>query len=78
MTPNGCAFDYESMRLPASVLDINMKSHQQELRKVHDIPNYNPELYRTERVFFTVRDGTKVPVSLLMKKVRSWTAQRHY
>ncbi|MGZ3816740.1 MAG: prolyl oligopeptidase family serine peptidase, partial [Bdellovibrio sp.] len=27
-----------------------------------------PELYKTERVFLTVRDGTKVPVSLIMKK----------
>lgn len=61
-------FDYESMRLPPSVYDINMKTHKQELRKTHEVPNYNADLYRTERVFFTVRDGTKVPVSLIMKK----------
>lgn len=61
-------FDYESMRRPPSVFDINMKTHQQVLKKTHEVPNYNPELYRTERIFITARDGTQVPVSLLMKK----------
>ncbi|WP_413943291.1 S9 family peptidase [Bdellovibrio sp. HCB-162] len=61
-------FDYESMRRPPSVYDINMKTHQQELKKTHEVPNYDANLYRTERVFFTVRDGTQVPVSLIMKR----------
>ena len=61
-------FNFESMRRPPSIFDINMKSHEQVLKKTHEVPNYNPELYKTERIFITVRDGTKVPVSLLMKK----------
>lgn len=61
-------FDYESMRLPPSVYDFNMKSHQQVLKKIHEVPNYNPEKYKTARVFVPVRDGTKVPVSLIMPK----------
>ncbi|MBO9665646.1 MAG: S9 family peptidase, partial [Bdellovibrio sp.] len=61
-------FDYESMRLPASIIDINMKTHEQVLKKTHEVPNFNANLYRTERIFITARDGTKVPVSLLMKK----------
>ncbi len=61
-------FDYESMRLPPSNYDINMRTHHQELIKRHEVPNFNAELYKTERVFFTVRDGTQVPVSLIMKK----------
>ncbi|WII72842.1 S9 family peptidase [Bdellovibrio sp. 22V] len=61
-------YNYESMRLPPSVYDFNMKTHLQELKKVREVPNYNPELYKTERMFFTARDGTKVPVSMVMKK----------
>lgn len=61
-------FDYESMRLPPSVYDFNMTTHQQVLKKTHEVPNYDSNIYRTERVFFTVRDGTKVPVSLILKK----------
>lgn len=61
-------FEYESMRLPPSIYDINMVTHQQELKKTHEVPNYNPELYKTERIFITARDGTKVPVSMVMKK----------
>ncbi|MGE5085590.1 MAG: S9 family peptidase, partial [Bacillota bacterium] len=61
-------FNFESMRRPPSIVDINMRTHEQVLKKTHEVPNYNPELYKTERIFITVRDGTKVPVSLLMKK----------
>lgn len=61
-------YEYQSMRLPLSTFDINMVTHKQELKKTKEVPNYNPELYKAERVFITARDGTKVPVSLLMKK----------
>lgn len=61
-------YNYESMRLSSSEYDLNMKTHQQVLVKREEVPNYNEDLYRTERVFITVRDGTKVPVSLIMKK----------
>lgn len=61
-------YNYESMRLPDSVYEINVKTKQQVLKKTKEIPNYNADLYKTERVFLTVRDGTKVPVSLIMKK----------
>lgn len=61
-------FNYESMRLPDSIYEINVKTKKQVLKKTKEVPNYNADLYKTERVFLTVRDGTKVPVSLIMKK----------
>lgn len=61
-------YNYESMRLPDSVYEINVKTKKQVLKKTKEIPNYHADLYKTERVFLTVRDGTKVPVSLIMKK----------
>ncbi|MGZ6411839.1 MAG: S9 family peptidase [Bdellovibrio sp.] len=61
-------FSYQSLRIPDSVYEINVKTKEQVLKKTKEIPNYNANLYATERVFLTVRDGTKVPVSLIMKK----------
>lgn len=61
-------YNYESMRLPKSIYEINVKTKQQVLKKTKVVPNYNADLYRAERVFLTARDGTKVPVSLLMQK----------
>jgi len=61
-------YEYESMRLPESVYDFNMKDHTQELKKVREVPNYNADLYKTERIFVTARDGAKIPVSLIMRK----------
>lgn len=61
-------YNYESMRLPASVYDLNVKTKEQVLKKTKEVPNYNADLYHTERVFLTVRDGTKVPISMIMKK----------
>lgn len=61
-------YEYESMRLPASVYDFNMKDHTQVLMKTQQVPNYNAELYKTERIFVKARDGVLVPVSLIMKK----------
>ncbi|MFS4458263.1 S9 family peptidase [Bdellovibrio sp. HCB2-146] len=61
-------FEYESMRQPPSVYDLHLKTHAQELKKQKEVPNYDPELYRTERLFIKVRDGAEVPVSLVMKK----------
>lgn len=61
-------FDYESMRLPDSVYDMNLNTHEQVLKKTREVPNFNPELYKTERIFIQARDGAQVPISLLMKK----------
>lgn len=68
-------YEYESMRLPESTYDLNMKTHALELKRTKEVPNYNPDLYRTERIFIPARDGTQVPVSLLMKKDHKNTAQ---
>lgn len=61
-------YDYESMRQPETTYDYNMTTKNQVLVKSKEIPTYNPELYVTDRIFVTGRDGAQVPVSLLMKK----------
>jgi oligopeptidase B len=61
-------FEYESMRQPPSVFDMKFADHTQELKKQKPVPNYDPELYKTERIFIKARNGAQVPVSLVMKK----------
>lgn len=61
-------FNYQSLRRPASIYDFNFKTKGQVLVKTQEVPNYNPDLYKAERIFIKARDGAQIPVSLLMKK----------
>jgi oligopeptidase B len=61
-------YDYESMRIPETTFDFDMKKLTSQRLKTREVPTYNQELYRTERIWVQGRDGTKIPVSLLMRK----------
>jgi oligopeptidase B len=62
---------YESMVTPDSVYDYDVGTGKLELLKQQEIPSgYDASLYTTERVMITARDGTQVPVSILMRKDR--------
>ncbi len=62
---------YESMVTPDSVYDYHLASGDLELLKQQEIPSgYDPSLYTTERVTVEARDGTMVPVSVVMRKDR--------
>ena len=62
---------YESMVSPASVLDYHLADKRLEVLKVQEIPSgYDATLYRTERLEITARDGTAIPVSVVMRRDR--------
>ncbi len=62
---------YQSMVTPDSVYDYHVASGELELLKQQEIPSgYDPSLYVTERLEIEARDGTKVPVSVVMRKDR--------
>ncbi len=61
-------YNYQSLRIPSSIYYYDIKSKKSEFVHRQEVPNYDPEKYKTERVFIKVRDGAEVPVSLLMKK----------
>jgi oligopeptidase B len=62
---------YESMVTPDSVYDYHLASRTLELLKQQEIPSgYDASLYTTERVMIEARDGTMVPVSVVMRKDR--------
>ena len=62
---------YESMVSPASTYDYHVAERRLELRKVQEIPSgYDASLYTTERLEIPARDGTLIPVSVVMRKDR--------
>ncbi|AWW73431.1 S9 family peptidase [Erythrobacter sp. KY5] len=62
---------YESMITPDTVLDYDVATKTLTTLKTQEIPSgYNPTQYVTERVEIQARDGTMVPVSIVMRKDR--------
>ncbi|MDE2682933.1 MAG: S9 family peptidase [Chloroflexota bacterium] len=62
-------FGYTSMKTPAAVYDYDMATQERILRKQQEIPSgYDGNEYETRRVWATARDGTAVPISLLMRR----------
>ena len=63
---------YESMVSPATVYDYDVASHALSPLKVQEIPSgYDAALYVTERLEIAARDGTLVPVSVMMRRDRT-------
>lgn len=62
-------YSYTSLTTPSSTFDYNMNTESIELKKQQTVlGDFNKENYISERVFVTVRDGAKVPVSIVYKK----------
>ena len=60
---------FTSMTTPGTTYDYNMNSKQLELLKRQEVVGkFNPEDYQSERLDLEVRDGVKVPVSMVYKK----------
>ncbi|MEL7198062.1 MAG: S9 family peptidase [Pseudomonadota bacterium] len=69
---------YESMVTPDSVYDYDVATGALELLKQQEIPSgYDKSLYVTERLEIEARDGTMVPVSIVMRKDREELLTQH-
>ncbi len=69
---------YESMVSPATVYDYDVAGRSLEVLKVQELPSgYDASLYVTERLEIAGRDGTLVPVSVVMRKDRAATGPLH-
>ncbi len=63
---------YQSMVTPATVYDYDVGTGGLETLKTQEIPSgYDPSLYVSERLTVQARDGTMVPVSIVMRKDRA-------
>ena len=61
-------FSYESFVTPPSVFDYDVKTRQRELLKQQPVlGGYDPSKYRSERLYATAKDGTRVPISIVYR-----------
>lgn len=63
-------FGYTSMTTPSSTYDHNMRTGERILLKQQEVvdANFSPDNYTSERLMVEVRDGVKVPVSMVYRK----------
>ncbi len=63
-------YGYQSLAVPSSVIDFNMKTKEKEVLKEQEVlgGKFDKNNYTEERVWATAEDGTKVPISMVYKK----------
>ena len=61
---------YNSMAIPSSVVDFNMKTKAKEIKKEQEVlgGKFIKENYLEKRIWATARDGVKVPMSIVYHK----------
>ncbi|MBO6674977.1 MAG: S9 family peptidase [Rhizobiales bacterium] len=61
-------FSYSSPTTPQSTVDVNLKTGEQAVRKVQEVPSgHDPADYRVRRLFATAEDGAEVPITVLSR-----------
>ena len=70
MIRTNCVIITVRLITPASVYDYNHGTQSQKtlMKQQEVVGGYNPDDYVTERLYATATDGTKIPVSLCIKK----------
>jgi len=59
-------YRYQSLVTPASVFDYDMNTRKSTLLKETEVPGgFNKKNYKSERLFATATDGTKIPLSVV-------------
>jgi oligopeptidase B len=62
-------YNYQSLVTPSSIFDYNMNTRQATLLKETEVPGgFNKNNYKSERLFATAVDGTKIPLSVVYRK----------
>ena len=63
-------YAYNSLTTPSSVIDFNMKTKGQVVKKEQEVlgGKFKKENYKSERIWATARDGVKVPMSIVYHK----------
>ncbi|WP_293895474.1 S9 family peptidase [Flavobacterium sp.] len=63
-------YGYQSLATPASVIDFNMKTKEKSILKEQEVlgGKFDKNNYKEERIWATVKDGTKVPISIVYTK----------
>jgi prolyl oligopeptidase len=60
-------YTYSSYDYPPAIFHYDIATRQSRLFRAPEIPDYNPDDFETRQVFYTSRDGTRVPMFLVHK-----------
>jgi len=61
-------YNYQSLSTPSSVFDYDMNTRKATLLKQTEVPGgFDKNNYKTERVFATAADGTRIPMSVVYR-----------
>lgn len=61
-------YGYQSMVTPSSVFDYDVEKRTSHLLKQIEVPGYDPTKYKSERLWATARDGTRIPISIVYRR----------
>lgn len=61
-------YSFTSLNYPPTIFKYDIASKKSEIFRTPDIPGFNPDQYESKQVFYTSRDGTRVPMFLVHKK----------
>ena len=61
-------FSFTSLKHPPTLYRYEVAPRRTTVFRAPEIPRYDPEDYESRQVFFTSRDGTRVPLFLVHKK----------
>ena len=66
---NVVRYSYQSLTTPNSVFDYDMNTRKATLLKQTEVPGgFDKANYKSERLFATASDGTKIPMSVVYKR----------
>jgi oligopeptidase B len=66
---NVLRYNYQSLVTPSSVFDYDMNTSQATLMKQIEVPGgFDKANYKSERLFATAADGTKIPMSVVYRR----------
>jgi oligopeptidase B len=60
-------YSYQSLVTPNSIYDYDVETRESKLLKRVEVPGYDQALYRSERLWATAPDGTRIPISLVYR-----------
>jgi prolyl oligopeptidase len=60
-------YSFSSFTHPPAIYEYDLRTGESRLFKKADVP-FNPDDYQTDQVFFTSKDGTRVPMFLVYRK----------
>ena len=61
-------YTFNSLNVPTTVYQYDIKSRKSRVHRAPKVPGYSPDGYETKQVFYTSKDGTRVPMFLVHRK----------